>query len=126
VLYDKPPLSIADQIALLRRRGLVIADTAVAEHWLEHTNYYRLRGYWLPFEDTPAGGEHKFRQGTTFEDVTSLYVFDRHLRLLVLDLIERIEVSVRTQWAHQLGMRHVPTRTCGRTYSRVRSSTRNA
>lgn len=37
-----------------------------------------------------------------------MYVFDRELRLLVLDAIERVEVSVRGQWAYQLGHRHGP------------------
>ena len=32
----------------------------------------------------------------------SHYVFDRELRLLVLDAIERVEVSLRTQWAYHL------------------------
>ena len=31
---------------------------------------------------------------------------DRELRLLVMDAIERVEVSVRTRWAHELGLRH--------------------
>jgi abortive infection bacteriophage resistance protein len=34
------------------------------------------------------------------------YIFDRELRLLVLDAIERIEVSVRSQWAYQLAHLH--------------------
>ncbi|XXG32323.1 MAG: Abi family protein [Ferrovum myxofaciens] len=57
-------------------------------------NYYRLRAYWLPFETTLPGGEHQFRTGTTFSDVIGIYQFDRALRLLLLDAIERIEISL--------------------------------
>lgn len=35
---------------------------------------------------------------TRFSDVLNLYIFDRELRLLLLDAIERIEVSVKAQW----------------------------
>ncbi len=35
------------------------------------------------------------RRGTSFDDVLDLYVFDRSLRLLVMDALERVEVAVR-------------------------------
>lgn len=107
--FAKPSLSIMDQIALLERRGMAIADRAKAEHYLQHISYYRLRAYWLPFEE-PANaiGDHKFRAGTKLDDVVALYVFDRQLRLLVMDAIERIEISFRAAWAHHLAMTYGP------------------
>lgn len=107
--FTKPSLSIADQIALLERRGMVIPDRPRAEHYLRHVSYYRLRAYWLPFEQpAPVNGDHLFRAGTSFEDAVSLYVFDRQLRLLVMDAIERIEVSLRGGWAYHLAMKYGP------------------
>lgn len=107
--FTKPALSIADQIALLERRGMVIPDRARAEHYLRHISYYRLRAYWLPFEQpAPVNGDHMFRGGTSFEDTLALYVFDRHLRLLVMDAVERIEVSLRGAWAHHLAVKYGP------------------
>ena len=106
VQFTKPPLSLDAQIDLLIERGLHVPDRAQARHYLTHINYYRLRGYWLPFEVASEHAEHRFRPGTRFDHVIALYVFDRHLRLLLLDLIERVEVAVRTQWAYQLAMRH--------------------
>jgi len=96
--YTKPPLSIEQQIELLKSRGLEIPDHEQAAHYLYHLNYYRLSGYMLPFQE---GTEHHFQAGTTFEHVLNLYLFDRKLRLLLMDAIERIEVSVRTPWANQ-------------------------
>lgn len=96
--YSKPALSFSQQVALLASRGLRIEDPQRAEHYLAHINYYRLAGYFLPFEADHA--THQFRPGVSFDDVIQLYSFDRELRLLVLDAIERIEVSVRTQWAY--------------------------
>lgn len=68
--------------------------------YLAHLNYYRIGAYWLPFELDHS--QHKLRTDITFEDVLDLYVFDRELRLLVMDAIERFEVSLRTQWAYHL------------------------
>lgn len=104
--FTKPATTFAEQVALLQRRGMAVADTALAEFWLGQLNYYRLGAYWLPFEATHS--PHAFKPGTTFEDVLRAYFFDRELRLLVLDAIERIEVSVRTQWAYQLAHLHDP------------------
>lgn len=98
--FSKPPLSYQQQIALLTSRGMVIPDPARAEHYLSHLNYYRLVAYWLPFELDHA--THTFRSGTSFDQVIELYIFDRELRLLVMDAIERVEVSLRTQWAYHL------------------------
>jgi len=104
--FDKPATTYAQQIELLRQRGMVISDAAKAEHCLRHVHYYRLCAYWLPFEADHAS--HQFREGTRFEDVWNLYVFDRELRLLVMDAIERVEVAVRSHWAYEMGHRHGP------------------
>tara|TARA_R100000935_G_scaffold24727_1_gene44341 strand:+ start:5095 stop:6003 length:909 start_codon:yes stop_codon:yes gene_type:complete len=107
--FTKPAISINDQLALLRRRGMVIADEPSARHYLQHISYYRLRAYWLPFEGpAPAAGDHVLKPGTTFEDALALYVFDRQLRLLVMDAIERIEVAIRAGWAHHMAMTYGP------------------
>lgn len=106
--FSKPPLSFADQRDLLKRRGMAITDEAKALGCLGHLNYYRLRAYWLGMEGPKdaASGDHCFKPGTSFEDALALYVFDRKLRLLLMDAIERVEVSVRTRWANHLAVAH--------------------
>lgn len=83
---------------------MAVPDRDCARHYLAHLNYYRLGAYWLPFEANHA--PHAFRPGTSFDDVIELYVFDRELRLLVMDAIERLEVSVRARWAYHLAHVH--------------------
>ena len=79
---------------------MVVEDQARAEHYLQFISYYRLRAYWLAFEvAADEGDDHAFREGARFEDVLTLYVFDRQLRLLMLDAIERVEVAIRAQRA---------------------------
>ncbi|MAE90335.1 MAG: DNA-binding protein [Pelagibaca sp.] len=83
---------------------MLIPDEQKAAFYLSQLNYYRFAAYCLPFEQDHAS--HQFQAGTGFEDVFNLYVFDRELRLLVLDAIERFEVSLRTQLAYHLSHNH--------------------
>ena len=98
--FTKPPTTFEQQIQQLEGRGMVISDHERAKHYLGHLNYYRFGAYWLPFEADHT--THQFKPNTKFEDVLDLYMFDRELRLLVMDAIERFEVSLRTQWAYHL------------------------
>lgn len=102
--YSKPPLSINDQIQLLRQRGMEIPDPDRATRYLSHISYFRLRGYWIPFENKENGKDHHFIAGTTFDNVLNLYIFDRKFRLLMLEGIERVEISFRAHFANELGV----------------------
>lgn len=93
--FDKPALSLDEQLELLSSRGLVIQDPSHALHYLRYIGYYRLSGYFRPFQ-YPNDPAHTFQAGTTFNQVLQLYIFDRKLRLLVMDAMERIEVAVRS------------------------------
>jgi len=102
--YAKPPLSIKDQIDLLVSRGMEIPDRDRAYRYLSHISYFRLRGYWIPFENSDDGKEHHFKPGTSFDSVLELYIFDRKFRLLMLEAIERVEISFRAHFANELGV----------------------
>lgn len=98
--YRKPHLSIHEQIALLIERGLV-ADTSLLEARLINVGYYRLSAYLHPFRRRTADGriEDDFVPGTTLDKVWNHYLFDRHLRFMMMDAIERIEVALRSRIA---------------------------
>src|ERR1700693_1155943 len=105
--FSKPPLTIDNQIALLEQRGMVFGDVAAARHTLAHINYYRLRAYWLPFENAnDTNGAHSFLPGTNFESILTYYSFDQRLKLLLIDAVERVEISLRTHWAYELALRY--------------------
>ena len=110
--FTKPLLTVPLQRVLLESRGMAIPDSAKAEEYLRRIGYYRLSAYWYPFRKLrQINGEfvldNAFKTGTDFRHATDLYAFDKTLRLLVLDAIERIEISVRTEIALALG-RHNP------------------
>ena len=104
--FSKPPLSHDAQLDRLIERGMTVPDRGRATHYLSVLNYYRLGAYWLPFEANHT--THAFRSGTSFDAVLDLYVFDRELRLLVMDALERIEIAVRTAWAYHMAHTHGP------------------
>lgn len=103
--FSKPPLSIQDQIDLLRARGLTINNETRAAKYLSNISYYRLSAYTLPFQKS-HDANHAFENGATFEKVLNLYLFDRELRLIVFDAIERTEIAFRTQLINQYCFAH--------------------
>ncbi|MCW3492955.1 Abi family protein [Microbacterium sp. SSM24] len=77
----------------LAERGLVIPNRERATRYLKHIGYFRLSPYTIPFQQGQP--DHLFREDVEFDDVLGIYVFDRALRLLVMDALERVEVAVR-------------------------------
>ncbi len=105
--FDKPALSPDQHLDTLRRRGLVIPDETRARRYLGNISYYRLSAYTRPFY-RPGQPDHVFRDGANFDEVLSLYVFDRELRLVLLDAIERLEVALRAQLGNTLAEHYGP------------------
>lgn len=101
--YAKSALTIEEQVRLLQERGLS-GDPKVMAAKLHEVSYYRLSGYTFPFRDA----KDVFRANTSFDLVWDHYVFDRQLRLLVLDAVERVEISVRTRLAYELAHQRGP------------------
>ena len=66
---------------------------------MENISYYRLRAFTYPFQNnTDPDADHAFiRNDIYFEDIVDLYVFDRRLRNLIFNELEKIEIAVRTK-----------------------------
>ena len=90
--YPKVAQTREEHIALMKSRGLIINDEQLALHYLRYISYFRLTGYVKSFTDK----NDQFHDKTKFEDIINLYNFDRKLRLLCLDAIERIEIALRS------------------------------
>lgn len=97
--YTKQPLTLQQQVAKLKSRGLQIDDEQLAARYLSNISYYRLRAYTFPFQDNVnPDADHKFvRDDIHFSDIIDLYCFDRRIRSLVFNAIEKIEVAVRAK-----------------------------
>ena len=103
--FNKLPISIHEQIALLKQRGLTFNEETKAAHYLSNISYYRLRAYTYPFQDN-TNPQHPFIRPVTFEQILELYVFDRKLRMLVFDGLEKIEISLRTKIIYNYALVH--------------------
>lgn len=101
-IYDKTPLTFEDQIQLLESRGLTIPNESQAIAFLQEISYFRLSAYFLPYQQT----KDFFIKGVTFDQIIQTYSFDRDLRLLVFDCIERIEIAIRTQVIYRMALHY--------------------
>lgn len=81
------------------KRGLIIDDENLAGDYLSNISYYRLRAYTYPFQNNvDSKADHRFlRTDIHFKDIIDLYCFDRRLRSLIFNAIEKIEVALRTK-----------------------------
>lgn len=104
--YLKPALSFPEQADQLLARGL-IADRETLINRLESVNYYRLSAYWYTFR-VKGASDDRLIPGTTLNVVWDRYAFDRQLRVLVIDAIERVEVAIRTQVVNQHSLKYGP------------------
>lgn len=95
----KQPISFADQAALLQSRGFVLTDTSACIRFLQEANYYRLSAYLLPFR--LADGTYV--QGVPLARIRRIYEFDSHIRALIFQAIEHIELYLRTQLSYYSG-----------------------
>ena len=102
--YTKPATDPSAQLLHLAQKGLVIPDQAAALAALKSLGYNRLLIYMRALQDPSK----RFNAGAEFEDILYLYDFDRELRLLCLDAIERIEVALRSAISHTLSVQLGP------------------
>lgn len=113
--YTKAWLSLDEQVSKLASRGVEMPDLDKCRQLLEAVGYYRLTGYLYPMRESERYPDddgrfrvrilNGYRAGTSLDYAAELIDFDRRLRMLVLEGIERIEVSFRMQLGYVLGKR---------------------
>jgi abortive infection bacteriophage resistance protein len=82
-------------IPLLKSRGLSIPDQQKAVSYLTNIGYYRLSAYCYPLLNDPKSA-HIYKDGATFNMIMNMYRFDRKLRSLLFNEIEKIEIAIRS------------------------------
>lgn len=94
LVFTKRPTDFATQLQKLKDHGLTVPDEDRALRYLKNISYYRLSGYW-PANIDPV--TNRFFVGATFDDIVRAYRFDKKLRVLCMEAIERLEIAFRTQ-----------------------------
>ena len=97
----KPAITIQDQIALLKHRGMIV-DEKTTDAFLADNQYFRLNIYFHKFMNS----RDHFTPGTRFSQIANIYENDRWLRQQILKLLEPIEIKTRTQIAYHLGIKY--------------------
>lgn len=94
---------MSQQAELLVQRGLIVADLCQLEDFLRVNNYYRFSGYAREFQESPREQKNAFVRGITLDRIRDLMELDRQLRQLILEALERIEVTTRSAFAYESG-----------------------
>jgi len=107
--FAKSPLSLQEQILHIEKHYKIkCKNKSLIEKYLFHCNYYKVRGYWLFFEE--------IEKEVYFEEVINLYEFDKKLRMLFMNYIEIVETSIKSIFAYHLtnkyGSSHIHLRKC--------------
>jgi len=96
----KPSKTHAQQLELMKERGLIIEDKELAVEVLQNVNYYVLSGYLHGFKKKDG----TYQEGLSFERIHMLYKFDCRLKNILLYAIENIEQALKTKIAYALAM----------------------
>ena len=92
--FTEPYKNVHDLVQFLVARGLNITDRQKAERYLSSIGYYRLSAYMIPLMRTPKSAK-QFKSGASFRQAMMLYRFDKKLRMLIFNEIEKVEVAIR-------------------------------
>jgi abortive infection bacteriophage resistance protein len=101
VAYTKNCTLPHDLILLLKQRGLDIGDKNKAVNYLKNIGYYRFSAYCYPLLKDPKT-DHIFKENATFDMALDMYRFDRKLRIMLFNEIEKIEVAIRSAMCNQI------------------------
>ena len=105
---NKPFRSIEQQVRLLQGRG-VATNEATPTILLREGYYAVVNGYGKPFIDaakTAAAHDDRFCEGTTFDAIYQLFLFDRDLMALTFRSIMSVEGTLRSVLSHTFCEHH--------------------
>ena len=100
-ILNKPFTTYRQQLKILRKRNLDISNGSKAILILKREGYYNIiNGYkdiFLDIPKTKSLGEDFFKVGTTFENIFSLYDFDRNIRSILIKYLLKFETALKTK-----------------------------
>jgi len=100
----KKPLTLEQQVDLLKKRGLIINNEQQAKEILARLGYYRIiNAYSLGlYEDPNEKKNPSYRPGVSLNQIYDMYQFDTKLRHIAFELIEYFELKFRTSIAYYI------------------------
>ncbi len=101
-LMLKESKTFDEQINLLKARGLIIQNPEKVKFVLRNINYYRFSAYLIHLKND----DDTYKENTTFEEIYNLYLFDKELRNILIDMLEDIEISFRSYISYTLSIKY--------------------
>lgn len=103
-MTTKPFKNYDELVQLLIDRQMLVSDRDYAIKKLMQVGYYRLSGFWHISRQADTRGRliDVFLPDTDFHQVYRLYIFDKKCRLMVFDIVERLEIILRSVIAHEM------------------------
>ena len=101
-MIEKRFKNLDEQIDILKHKGLIINDTRYAKEVLLRENYFFLNGY----RHLLVNDDRTFKKGTTFEELYSLFLFDRSLRNILFKYLLVIENNLKSIFSYQLSKKY--------------------
>ena len=92
--------TIDEQLDILKSKGLIINDEVKAKEILLRENYFFVNAYRSVF--LKKDGTRKFIDGTTFDELYSLFKFDRQIRNIIFKNILIIENNYKSMLSYVL------------------------
>lgn len=96
--------NLDEQIEILESKGLEITDYEKTKEILFKENYFFINGYRHLL--TTASNNNRFVPGATFEELYSIFTFDRRLRNIMFKNIMIIENNVKSIISYQLSKKY--------------------
>ena len=103
-MIDKNFKNLDEQIEILKFKGMKIANEEYAKKVLLRENYFFLNGYRHLF--LISNENRHFKNGTTFEEMYSLFLFDRTFRNILFKYLLVIENNLKSIISYQLSKKY--------------------
>ena len=103
-MIEKQFKNLDEQIEIFKHKGMVVHDERYAKQILLRENYFFLNGYRHLFYKSET--EKKFITGTTFEELYSLFLFDRSFRNVTFKYLLVIENNLKSITSYQLSKKY--------------------
>ncbi len=103
-MRDKQFKNLDEQIEIFKYKGLTINDEQFAKNILLRENYFFLNGYRHLF--MKSVNNKKYIEGATFEELYSLFLFDRQFRNIIFKNLLIIENNIKSIISYQLSKKY--------------------
>ena len=103
-MIEKRFKNLDEQVEILKHKGMIIHDERYAKEVLLRENYFFLNGYRHLFIESRE--KRNFKEGVTFEEMYSLFLFDRSFRNILFKYLLVIENNLKSIFSYQLSKKY--------------------